>query len=222
MATEAEIVVGGELHDLPTVGQRRADAVGTEGSDLAPAVLGPSAQAGDRLASMLIGELNGSHMGFTPVERTPRAGDWTPVTGHPGVRFDPSFPGPGLRVKEVLPGSPADRDITRLYPDDIVLTIDGQSVDAKFDLTRVLNGPMPREVLIAVTNAAGRREFRLPLTDPDRSREFAKEEVQKIARLRVAAWSGGRLGYIDIEKMQVEDLREFEKKVPKIAYVTRL
>lgn len=166
-----------------------------------------------RLAMMLIGELNASHMDFTQTQRARVTGDWTPVTGHPGVRFDGTFAGPGLRVGEVLPGSPADRDITRLAPGDIVLSMDGQAVGPAFDLTRVLNGPLPREVLLVVTNQAGQREFRLPLTAPDRAREFARDAVEKTARKRVAEWSGGRLGYVDIEKMQIEDLREFEKKV---------
>lgn len=167
-----------------------------------------------RIIHMLNGELNASHMDFVPPLKSSRfGGDWTPVTGHPGVVFDPTFAGPGLRVQKVLAHSPADRDITRLNVGDIVLKIDDTDVGPKFDLTRVLNGAMPREVLLVVTNAAGRREFRLPLSTPQQARDWAREGVVQTARDRVTQWSNGKFGYVDIEKMQIDDLRQFEKEI---------
>lgn len=76
---------------------------------------------GDTLATvvnLMLGELNGSHLGFfvgnalrrpdpNAMPESP-AGRWSETTGHLGVRFDSTFAGPGLKVRDVLPDGPAD------------------------------------------------------------------------------------------------------------------
>jgi len=96
---------------------------------------------------------------------------------------------------------------------DIIRVIDGVDVDPKFDLTRILNAALPHEALIIVTNGVGKREIRLPLSTPEQARGWAREAVEKTARDRVAGWGAGKLGYVDIEKMEFNDLRQFEKAV---------
>ncbi|MFO1523886.1 MAG: DPP IV N-terminal domain-containing protein [Kiritimatiellia bacterium] len=100
-----------------------------------------------RLASMLFGELNASHLGFTPRRDGAAAAGWKRETGHPGVVFDPSFAGPGLLVRSVIAGSPADRDVSRLVPGDVVTHINGTPVMPDDDLCPLLEGPLPRDVL---------------------------------------------------------------------------
>ena len=72
-------------------------------------------RAFDRVVAMMLGELNGSHLGFSISGGRGRGGErgdatrsWTETTAHLGVRFDLSHPGPGLKIRDVIIGGPAD------------------------------------------------------------------------------------------------------------------
>ena len=167
-----------------------------------------------RMANMMFGELNASHLDFrAPEDKTLRNGVWRWQTGQLGVRFDPAYAGPGLRVLEVVPGLPADRDITRLLAGDVVTALDDHPVRPGQDLTEILNGPLPRDVRVSLERAGRRMEFLLPLSSPDDTREKVHEGAIAQSRAQVAAWSSNRVGYLSIARMQTEDLRLFEKEV---------
>ena len=84
------------------VGRKYRDAAGRTTDDLTFSTI----------VAMMLGELNGSHLGFTPSGESDGAAgdDWRPTTGHLGVRFDPRHKGPGLKIHDVLPRGPADAD----------------------------------------------------------------------------------------------------------------
>ena len=167
-----------------------------------------------RLVEMMQGELNASHLGYTPPKKkTAVDGEWPVHTGHLGVHFDSGFAGPGLRVSDVIPESPADRDITRIKPGDVILTIDDTAVSPGFDLTQLLNGPLPRFAELEIQRGESHLKIRLPLTAPEEILKLAHEAETKTATARVNDWSKGRAGYIDIAHMKTEDLRQFEKEV---------
>ena len=109
-------------------------------------------RAFDRVASMLLGELNGSHLGYrSSVASSYRAPtSWLEETPHLGVKFDEKFAGPGLKVSEVVPKGPADQIDSRLKQGDIILEIDDVKVSAEVDLTRVLNGIVSRDVRLKI------------------------------------------------------------------------
>ena len=121
--------------------------------DVAGQIVEPAGLA--QVVELMLGELNGSHLGFYASGR--RSGGeregWTDQTAHLGVRFDPDHNGPGLRVRDVLPDGPADRRESRLYPGDIITAIDGTAVDPDYDLTLVLNGRLDRDVTLTVERA---------------------------------------------------------------------
>src|SRR4029077_20456622 len=77
-------------------------------------------------------------------------GRWNEVTAHLGVRFEPGYKGPGLKVRDVIPDGPADRKKSHIVPGEVILTIDGASVDPSMDLTEVLNGPLARDIRLTV------------------------------------------------------------------------
>ncbi|TVP96366.1 MAG: hypothetical protein EA381_17375 [Planctomycetaceae bacterium] len=104
------------------------------------------------VVQLMLGELNGSHLGFSPSGGASSAdeNDWRPQTAHLGVRFDRGHRGPGLLIRDVLTGGPADRVASQLRPGETILSIDGVAVDPDFDLTQVLNGPLDRDVTLLV------------------------------------------------------------------------
>src|SRR5207244_1052001 len=119
----------------------------------------PDTEAITTVVQLMLGELNGSHLGFTPGggrggrggpgprgtpatdPDQPADGRWTETTAHLGIRFDPSFRGRGLKVRDVLPNGPADQRKTKIDPGETVESIDGTAVDISMDLTTVLNTP---------------------------------------------------------------------------------
>ena len=67
---------------------------------------------------LMLGELNSSHVGYG----SPHRGDGE-ATGWIGALFDPEAGGPGIRVREVLPDSPAARlDVENVVAHDQKLT----------------------------------------------------------------------------------------------------
>ncbi|SVC44966.1 uncharacterized protein METZ01_LOCUS297820, partial [marine metagenome] len=89
--------------------------------------------------NLMLGELNGSHLGFSyrGPETTPTAPKpgWIDTTAHLGVRFTPNYKGPGLKVRDVTPKGPADRESSRIEPNEIITHIDGKKVGSDSDLT---------------------------------------------------------------------------------------
>src|SRR5205085_7737790 len=87
----------------------------------------PDTEALTTVIQLMLGELNGSHLGFTPsggaaggppgrrgpgprgtpAPDEPAGGRWSETTAHFGVRFDSAYRGPGLKVRDALPNGPA-------------------------------------------------------------------------------------------------------------------
>ncbi|NNE90801.1 MAG: PDZ domain-containing protein, partial [Verrucomicrobiales bacterium] len=111
-------------------------------------------KAFDRVAAMLLGELNGSHLGFRSGSSSTSgvrimsssSGGWTESTAHLGVWFDPHFKGPGLKILEVIENGHADKPGIDLKAGDVILKIDGRDVTPDTDLTLVLNGRSDRDI----------------------------------------------------------------------------
>ncbi|MEM9586298.1 MAG: S41 family peptidase [Planctomycetota bacterium] len=135
----------------------------------------PDENALGELILLMLGELNGSHNGFYPRPfRTYDSGqDWKESTAHLGVRFDSGFQGPGLKIRDVIGGSPADKVDSKLNPGEIILSIDGVDVDIDMDLTQVLNGRLDRDIHLVVLGEAIKQTTKAAL-----SREEAAEQPE--------------------------------------------
>ncbi len=189
------------------------DAVRRELEDEAAAAADEDAFA--RVIRMMLGRLNASHMGWTAEKKTWTSGQWRIRTAHLGVRFDPAGEGPGLRVRDVLPGGPAEQHDCRLAPGDVIRSIDGVPVSPDMDLTTVLNGRWPRVVRLDVAGAAGAqvRTIQLPTIGYDEARPLVRRKWIDDNRRLVSALSSNTLGYLNIERMQMNNLRQFERDV---------
>ena len=119
-----------------------------------------------QVVSMMLGELNGSHLGFW----TSRRGGFSPpgwrhVTAHTGARFEASFAGPGLRVRDVVKGTPAAQNRSRLNPGDIVLSVNGRNIEPGVDPAIYFTGEPGREMTLAGARAGWHRSTRRPAAD---------------------------------------------------------
>ncbi len=185
-----------------------------------------SSSFGD-VVNMMLGELNGSHLGFFPGGMGGRGGvavpaaggdAWNESTAHFGLRFDAKHAGPGLLVREVILNGPAWRMESRVEVDETVLAIDGTAVDPGMDLTTVLNGPLPRDVVLKVkgTDDAVRDVTIRPISH-GAARFLLYDHWVRGNQAKVKQASNDRFGYIHISGMDMPSFYDFERDLFAIA-----
>jgi tricorn protease len=181
----------------------------------------PSFPVFARVLSLMEGELNASHLGYRASDHSKREWDktnpfqsWTTVTAHLGLQFDPEHTGKGWKIKQVIQDSPAAQVALNLLPGDLVLSIDGESVTSDTDPTLVLNGPENRKIRLAVQSGSNTvRTLILPSTSFSAIREKMKTVAFEKTREHVQQASNGKLGYINIQRMQWDDYYRFEQDI---------
>ncbi len=186
----------------------------------------PDSEAIVTVINLMLGELNGSHLGYYsgirdpsqrrrgPQASDPGAGKWRETTAHLGVRFDPEYSGPGLKIRDVIPGGPADHRKSKLAAGEIVVSIDGQKIDPSMDLTAVLNGPAARDIALKVKGADGKdRDVLLrPISFTEVRRllydKWIKDNFKAVEKL-----SKGKFGYLHIAAMDMNSFYKFEEQL---------
>lgn len=176
-----------------------------------------------QIIELMLGELNGSHNGFYPSRnRSDDTEGWRDTTAHLGVRFDPSHAGPGLLVRDVLPGGPADRVESRLQAGDIIISIDGKAVDPGMDLTEILNGRLDRDIELLVNRTDGDAtiEQRIAIRPISfgAARSLLYDQWLISNREKVAEASDGKLGYLHIRAMNMDSFYDFERELYRVGY----
>ena len=156
----------------------------------------------------MLGQLNASHMGLrgggTP-EDPP-----TDRSGLLGVEWMPEED--GLRISRVVPGTPADRSVSRLLPGELITRINGQVPEMGSNAWRMLDETAGDRVLLEVKNGDGVvREVVIRPTSSIRD-ELYQAWVKERKRL-VDEYSGGRLGYIHIQGMNWPSFERFEREL---------
>ena len=168
----------------------------------------------DEMVNWMLGEMNASHMGFYgrgPGGSDPKERDVT-RTGHLGVIWDDAHEGPGRRVLEVLPDSPAARAISRLEPGDVVLSVDGEAYEPGDNWYRLTANTVDRETLLVVRGGDGAEREVVIRPSASIGENLYRRFVEK-SRAFVEAESGGRLGYVHIQGMGTPSLLEFEREL---------
>lgn len=161
---------------------------------------------------LMLGELNGSHLGFTTSTTTTTSG-WREETAHLGLRFDPTFAGPGWKVRHVIPKSPADRQESRIGAGEIVLKVDGQEVNPTMDVSSVLNGSMERDILLRVQSGEVVRDVTLRPINYITARRLLYDAWIEGNRTEVEKASNGTLGYLHISAMDDASFQKFQEEL---------
>jgi tricorn protease len=194
------------------LGNRDWDAVRSKYASMAAAA--PDMQAVAEVVQLMLGELNGSHLGFKLDPPAGTSKNWREETAHLGLRFDPGFEGPGWKVRDVIPRSPASHRQRAIQPGEIVLRVDGREVQPDMDSSEVLNGPAERDVVLRVKSAAGvERDVTLRPIPWARARELLYEQWIKDNRRAVEKASDGTLGYLHISAMSEESFHRFQEEL---------
>jgi tricorn protease len=187
----------------------------------------PDTDALTQIVQMMLGELNGSHLGFTvsgggpigrggptPLQEEPTGGRWRKVTAHLGVRFIDDYKGPGLRIRDVIPDGPADQKKSKLSAGEIILQIDGKEVNPSMDLTSVLNGVQNRVVHLKVRDGLGKerdvtlQSITYQATRPLLYQAWIKDNLKQVGNL-----SKNSLGYLHVAAMNMDSFYKFEEEL---------
>ena len=177
-----------------------------------------------QVVKLMLGELNGSHLGFYPSSdlgsRSSSSGQWSITTAHLGVRFDQKYKGPGLKIKDVIEGGPAADTGSLLSEGEIILSIDGTNVKSGMDLTRVLNGRSSRNIQLTVKTTrqkASERSVLIRPTSYSRIRSLLHDKWLDDNREMVAR-KDKKIGYLHIQGMNWSSFFEFERELFDVGY----
>ncbi len=163
---------------------------------------------------LMLGELNSSHLGIG----APRPKDAV-STGMLGLRFDPNYKGKGLKIKSVIPDGPCDKEKARVKPGEILISIDGNTIEKNTNIHQLLNDKVGEKVEIEVIGKNGKR--RRLIVKPMNYSQFLQKEYDRWVeekRALVEKLSNGRLGYIHIQAMNVPSLERFEMELYSVAH----
>ncbi|MFI3281321.1 MAG: S41 family peptidase [Rikenellaceae bacterium] len=155
------------------------------------------------LLSELLGELNGSHTG---------ARHYAPNSAQPtatlGLFFDERYQGDGLKIAEIVKGSPLNIIKSEVQEGDVITKIDGVEITADMDYFPLLAGKANKPIILTVKKSGKGKEFEQSVKPiSNMSTLLYKRWIERRAEI-VDSLSNGRLGYIHIKGMNSESYRE--------------
>jgi len=164
------------------------------------------------LITMMLGELNASHLGVSGTGKYPEE-----YTADLGLIFDEAYRGPGLKIQEVVKRGPADRRNLQIKAGDFILAIDRNVATDKTNISQLLNSKSGEAVLLDVTSdpADPKAKRRIEINGTDRgtiSNLMYQRWVSNNAGM-VAKLSKGTLGYIHIPSMDDAGLEQFVRSL---------
>lgn len=162
------------------------------------------------MLSELLGELNVSHTGSG--YRPNRGAD--EQTADLGIIYDLTYSGPGLKIAEIVKGSPLDRADTQLRAGDVITSVNGTELTPQTDFTSLLNGLSGKLILLEAKSATGGKieQTVKPITR-SRMQNLLYDRWVKRNEAKVDSLSGGRLGYVHIQSMSDPSFRPMYAQV---------
>ncbi|HUJ16254.1 MAG TPA: S41 family peptidase, partial [Thermoanaerobaculia bacterium] len=156
-----------------------------------------------RLLSLMVGDLNASHLGAGSSDPA------RPTTGRIGVFFSPSdYDARGaLVVREVVPLSPAD--IAKIRAGESITAVDHQPVTRSTNFDSLLEYTIGKRTVITVAGADGRtRDVVVQPINWSEERNLVYRNWVNRNRDYVLKVSGGRLGYVHMYDMSSQSLEK--------------
>jgi len=159
------------------------------------------------LLSEILGELNASHTGG----RYRPQGSRGPATASLGAFYENNAGAGGLKIAEVIKNGPLDKAELGIVAGDIIVAINGSTIDGATDWFELLTGKAGERVRLTIRPAAGGDE-REVVVKPVSQGEEGELLYQRWVRSRdaiVQEASGGRLGYAHVRGMNDASFRAF-------------
>jgi Tol biopolymer transport system component len=153
-----------------------------------------------RLMSMMVGELNASHLGVTG----PSGFTATPV-GKLGLRFDrDEYENNGrLKITEVITLGPA-AIVKNINVGEYVVSVDGTKIGPGVSLDEILEGKSNRRIVVSVaasSDGSNKRDVILKPVTTGVEKQLLYRQWVETNREYVNKISGGRIGYVHLPDM---------------------
>lgn len=160
-----------------------------------------------RLISLMLGELNGSHLGISGAERP------QPTVGRIGLDFDRAEAESSghLRVTTILPMGPAQL-AGGIKSGEYLTAVDGQAIGAHTNLDALLEHKIGKRVALTMASSAEGADARTVIVQPvttSQEKELLYHQWVERNRAYVEKISGGKLGYVHIPDMGERSLQNF-------------
>jgi Tol biopolymer transport system component/C-terminal processing protease CtpA/Prc len=206
-----------------TIGERFYDA-GMHGRDWqalrvryeAEAVASRESRQFYRVVRQMLGELNASHLAFHrapwPEEQEPAHGGGK--TWHPGMIFDDQAPADGpLRVKQVVPGSPAAKLKHPPLAGEVLTRIAGEPVSNRFPVHRFFQDAESRIIPVTLRDGDGReRVIELRCLPYASVRSLLRVNRETLARQQVAE-ADPKAAYIAVPDMNLATYQQLALEI---------
>ncbi len=154
------------------------------------------------LMNLMVGELNASHLGFTPNTRPAEHN-----TGRLGVRWDAAlYESSGrLRIADAVPLGPAA--VSGLKVGDEILAVDGVSIGPRVNLDELLDHKIDRRVVLKLARDKDSEVIIRPIASGAARQLLYRQWVEQ-QRAYVEKISGGKLGYVHMVNMSEGALQQ--------------
>ena len=169
-------------------------------------LMSPGRTAGEerRLLSLMIGELNASHLGVSPSGLDTRM-----VLRGLVLTFDPAeYQSTGkLKIASIVPFGPAA--LSRITVGKYLLTVDGKSTTGPVNLDYLLDNKIGKAVTLGLSDRADGKnpaDVKVTAINSSTERTLVYRSWVNHNRDYVSKISGGRLGYIHIADMSEQAL----------------
>ncbi len=173
-----------------------------------PRALAASTKRDFRAAfNRMVGELNSSHQGLYGPDRFETQDE---ETGLLGVEVDPVDD--GVRIRRVVPGSPADREASRLREGEVITAVGGTPVPEAPNFYALLADRADRRTILTVRGPGGESREVVIRPTASLSNELYDEWVDRRRQL-TEEYSDGRLGYVHVEGMNWPSFERFEREL---------
>ena len=163
------------------------------------------------LASEMLGEVNVSHTGcrYRPALKALRTADL-------GILIDDDYEGDGLRIAEVIEGSPLDIK-GNVHVGDIITHIDGEAIRAGRDYFPLLEGKQGRYTRLTINAAKPKKgekgKFDVTIRPTTNTSTLMYERWWRNLDKYVDSLSKGRLAYVHIEAMNSPSFRQLYRNL---------
>lgn len=163
------------------------------------------------MLSEMLGEVNVSHTGASaqifPTKNVE-------ATGELAAFYDPKHQGDGLRILEIVAGSPLQAASKPIKAGDIIERVNGELIKADQPIELYFNGLAGKRTILTIKGADG-KTFESAVKPTSLSQVAALLATRWIKRREalVKEWSDGRIGYVYIPAMNSPAFRNVFKNL---------
>jgi tricorn protease len=153
--------------------------------------------------AQMMGELNASHLSVW------KSGERSETTGAIGIVYDPGYKGDGVKIKEIIPDSPASEEKVGIKIGDVITHINGKKIERGENFYRYLRNKNDKDIMITVNSQGKMRDVKVKPKTPWAISNLIDKNWVKVNQDFVHKTTNGKLGYLYIASMGGSHLRKF-------------